>query len=83
MIAREVVDAAVWAVSYAKNHRLRRVLGRGRLAQRLRVFGAGVRRGDRAGAKTLNVPDTTGYAIPAEFGALFGNLIERTAGGDG
>ena len=36
----------------------------------------------RAGAKVINVPDTTGYAIPSEFGALMANLIERTAGGD-
>ena len=34
----------------------------------------------RAGANTINVPDTTGYAIPSEFGALMSNLIERTAG---
>ena len=36
----------------------------------------------RAGARVVNVPDTTGYAIPSEFGALMANLIERTAGGD-
>jgi 2-isopropylmalate synthase len=36
----------------------------------------------RAGAKVINVPDTTGYAIPSEFGALIANLIERTACGD-
>ena len=36
----------------------------------------------RAGAKVINVPDTTGYAIPSEFGTLMANLIERTAGGD-
>ena len=36
----------------------------------------------RAGAKVINVPDTTGYAIPSEFGALIANLIERTAGAD-
>src|ERR1041385_2289976 len=36
----------------------------------------------RAGAKVINVPDTTGYAIPSEFGSLIANLIERTAGGD-
>ncbi|NIO09198.1 MAG: 2-isopropylmalate synthase, partial [Deltaproteobacteria bacterium] len=34
----------------------------------------------RAGAKTLNVPDTTGYAIPSEFGALFRYLLEHTEG---
>jgi 2-isopropylmalate synthase len=36
----------------------------------------------RTGAKVINVPDTTGYAIPSEFGTLMANLIERTAGGD-
>ena len=36
----------------------------------------------RAGARVINVPDTTGYAIPSEFGTLMANLIERTAGGD-
>ncbi len=36
----------------------------------------------RAGAKIINVPDTTGYAIPSEFGALMADLIERTAGAD-
>ncbi len=33
-----------------------------------------------AGASTLNVPDTVGYAIPSEYGALFANL--RRALGD-
>jgi len=36
----------------------------------------------RAGARVINVPDTTGYAIPSEFGTLMANLIERIAGGD-
>ena len=31
---------------------------------------------------TLNVPDTTGYAVPEEFGALFARLIKETPGGD-
>jgi 2-isopropylmalate synthase len=35
-----------------------------------------------AGARVINVPDTTGYAIPSEFGTLMANLIERTAGGN-
>jgi len=28
-----------------------------------------------AGAQTLNVPDTVGYALPEEFGALIGRLV--------
>ena len=34
----------------------------------------------RAGAVTLNVPDTTGYALPEQYGALFRHLIARTSG---
>ena len=78
----EVLDAAVAAVSYAKKHidyiefsaedasRSEREF----LAQ---VFGEVI----RAGAKTLNVPDTTGYAIPSEFGLLVHYLVENTEGG--
>ncbi len=30
-----------------------------------------------AGASTVNIPDTVGYAIPAEFGALVRRVVER------
>jgi 2-isopropylmalate synthase len=30
-----------------------------------------------AGASTVNVPDTVGYAIPSEFGALVGRVVGR------
>ena len=72
------------AVNLAKQHcRLRRVLGRGRVAQRLPTTSCRCSaRSSSAGACTLNVPDTTGYAVPQEFGALFRDLIERTPGGD-
>ena len=43
----------------------------------LRVYEAVV----DAGATTVNVPDTVGYAIPAEFGALVERVVERV--GDG
>jgi 2-isopropylmalate synthase len=33
-----------------------------------------------AGATTLNIPDTVGYAIPAEFGALIETIRERVKG---
>ena len=36
----------------------------------------------RAGATTINIPDTVGYAIPSEFGALIRTLCERIAGID-
>jgi 2-isopropylmalate synthase len=34
-----------------------------------------------AGATTLNIPDTVGYAVPGEWGALFARLISDTPGG--
>ncbi|CAN5714361.1 2-isopropylmalate synthase [soil metagenome] len=39
----------------------------------LRVYEAVV----DAGATTVNIPDTVGYAIPAEFGALVSSVVER------
>ena len=30
-----------------------------------------------AGASTVNIPDTVGYAIPAEFGVLVGQVVDR------
>ncbi len=39
----------------------------------LRVYEAVV----DAGATTVNIPDTVGYAIPAEFGALVGRVVGR------
>ena len=36
----------------------------------------------KAGATTLNIPDTVGYTTPEEFGWLIKYLIENTAGSD-
>lgn len=33
-----------------------------------------------AGASTVNVPDTVGYAVPAEYGALVGRVVGAVAG---
>jgi 2-isopropylmalate synthase len=79
----EVVDAAVWAVARAKKH-VDWIEFSAEDASRsdpdylVRVFGAVI----EAGATTCNVPDTTGYALPEEYGALFRTLRERVAGGD-
>jgi 2-isopropylmalate synthase len=43
----------------------------------VRIFGEVI----KAGATTLNVPDTVGYATPAEWGERFAYLIENTPGG--
>src|SRR5204863_417643 len=83
MNREQVVEAAVKAVSLAKKFTDYVVFSeedasRSDLQFLFQVF----REVIRAGAKVINVPDTTGYAIPSEFGALLANLIERTAGGD-
>jgi len=36
----------------------------------------------KAGARTINIPDTVGYNIPRQFGALIGSLIERIPNAD-
>ena len=83
MSHQEVVDAACWAVAFAKRH-LDYVEFSAEDASRsdpdylVQVFGEVI----KAGARTLNVPDTTGYAVPQEFGALFRDLIARTPGGE-
>lgn len=35
-----------------------------------------------AGATTLNIPDTVGYSIPVDFGAMIANLIQRIPNAD-
>jgi 2-isopropylmalate synthase len=83
MSRKDVVDAAVWAVSRAKKH-LDYIEFSAEDASRsdpdylIEVFSAVI----AAGACTVNVPDTTGYALPAEYGALFATLRARVPGGD-
>ena len=36
----------------------------------------------KAGATTINIPDTVGYAVPEEYGALIRELRERVPGAD-
>jgi len=83
MTREQVIEAAVQAVTFAKKHTdyvefSAEDASRSDPEFLIQVF----REVIRAGAKVINVPDTTGYAIPSEFGALIANLIERTAGGD-
>jgi len=35
------------------------------------------------GATTINLPDTVGYALPTEYGAMFRSVRERVPGADG
>jgi 2-isopropylmalate synthase len=83
MSRQDVLDAAVWAVSRAKRH-LDHIEFSAEDASRsdpeymMQVFAAVI----EAGATVINVPDTTGYALPEEYGALFTMLRERVPGGD-
>lgn len=36
----------------------------------------------RAGARTINIPDTVGYAIPFQYGELIGDLMRRIPNAD-
>ena len=51
--------------------------GRSDRAYLVEVIGAVI----EAGATTINVPDTVGYTLPEEYGALFAHLIAATPGG--
>jgi 2-isopropylmalate synthase len=44
----------------------------------VRVFGEVI----KAGATTINVPDTVGYSVPGQWGERMRQLIERTPGAD-
>jgi 2-isopropylmalate synthase len=83
MSRQEALDAAVWAVSYAKKY-LDYIEFSAEDASRtdpeylVQIFGEAI----KAGAVTVNVPDTVGYAIPHQYGALFKFLREKTPGGN-
>jgi 2-isopropylmalate synthase len=83
MSRQEVIDAACWAVEYAKKHLdyiefSAEDASRSDYTYLTQIFGEVI----KCGAVTLNVPDTTGYAVPEEFGALFRRLIADTPGGN-
>jgi 2-isopropylmalate synthase len=83
MSRQDVRDAAVWAVTRAKKH-LDHIefsaedASRSDLEYMIEVFTAVI----EAGASVINVPDTTGFALPEEYGALFRTLRERVPGAD-
>jgi len=83
MSRRDVIDAAVWAVKRAKAHVdyvefSAEDASRSDFDYMVEVFEAVI----DAGARTINVPDTTGYAMPEEYGELFRRLRERVKGAD-
>jgi 2-isopropylmalate synthase len=83
MTREDVLDAATWAVARAKRH-----------LDYIEFSCEDASRSDwdfmvkvcteviRAGAKVINLPDTTGHAIPEEFGRMFAYMRERVPGAD-
>ena len=83
MSRQEALDAAVWAVSYAKKYLdyiefSAEDASRTDLQYLVQIFGEAI----KAGAVTINAPDTVGYAIPHQYGALFKFLRANVPGGD-
>ena len=79
MSREEVINATVEAVKYAKSltENIEFTADDGSRADRdhlCNVFGAAI----QAGATTINLPDTVGFAIPEEFSDLVKYVKERT-----
>jgi 2-isopropylmalate synthase len=79
----QVVEQAVYAVKRARNYTdniefSAEDAGRSEIDFLCRVFEAVI----NAGATTINVPDTVGYAMPWQFGETIKQLIERVPNAD-
>lgn len=78
-VVERAVQAVKWALEYTDDVEFSAEDAvRSEMDFLVRVFDAVI----RAGAKTLNVPDTVGYSIPALWGERMGQLIERVPGSD-
>jgi 2-isopropylmalate synthase len=83
MTREDVLDAATWAVTHAKKH-LDYIEFSCEDASRsdwdfmVKVVTEVV----RAGARIINLPDTTGHAIPEEFARMFTYMREHVPGAD-
>ncbi len=83
MTPEQVIARAVHAVSRARNlvedvEFSCEDAGRSELDFLCRIIEAAI----DAGARTINIPDTVGYAIPEEFGQTVKQLIERIPNSD-
>jgi len=79
----EVVEKAVWAVKRARDFTDNvefspEDAGRSDIDFLCRVIEAAI----DAGATTINIPDTVGYNIPEQFGALFHQLLNSIPNAD-
>ena len=83
MTPDQVVEQAVKAIGWARQYTddvefSAEDAGRSDIDFLCRVFEAVI----KAGAKTLNVPDTVGYTLPSQYGEIIRQLIERVPGSD-
>lgn len=83
MSPAQVVEQAVRAVTRARQFTddvefSAEDAGRSEIDFLCRIFEAVI----RAGARTINIPDTVGYNVPEQFGALVGRVIEGTPNAD-
>ncbi len=74
----EVVEMAVKAIKHAKRYTddvefSCEDAGRTHIDYLCRMVEAAI----KAGASTVNIPDTVGYTIPSEFGSIISNLFNR------
>lgn len=83
MSPEQVIEQAVKAVKHARNH-VEDVefscedAGRSELDFLCRIIEAAI----TAGARTINIPDTVGYAMPQQFGETIRQLLERIPNAD-
>ncbi|MCP3869311.1 MAG: 2-isopropylmalate synthase [Gammaproteobacteria bacterium] len=83
MTPDQVVEQAVWAVKRARNliddvEFSAEDAGRSDIDFLCRVFEQAI----KAGATTINVPDTVGYNLPDQFGHTIQTLLERIPNAD-
>ncbi|MEO6698749.1 MAG: 2-isopropylmalate synthase [Paraperlucidibaca sp.] len=79
----QVLESAVRAVKYARNlvedvEFSCEDAGRSEIDFLCRIIEAAI----DAGARTINIPDTVGYAIPGQFGDMIGQLLLRIPNAD-
>ena len=78
-VVERAVSAVKWALEYTDDVEFSAEDAvRSEMDFLVRVFDAVI----QAGAKTLNVPDTVGYSIPAAWGERMRQLIERVPNSD-
>ncbi|NEX16141.1 MAG: 2-isopropylmalate synthase [Halochromatium sp.] len=83
MSPNQVVEQAVYAVKRARQHCedvefSPEDAGRSEIDFLCRILEAVI----DAGARTINIPDTVGYAVPHQFGSLISQLRERIPNAD-